>query len=484
MATPCLLTITGIVTIAAAASTVTAAPARADAHSVPPMTAQADPSIPGPAGNPVWAPRSTHRNSAALTWVSCGATSNDAAIAAKLAGAMTYARMGRQLSAEQTACARRIVAASRASGLDRKAAEIAVMTAMVETTLRDYTGGDLDSVGLFQQRNSWGTYAQRINPESATKKFLSVMQQIYPRNSWLEAPAGQVAADVQRPAAAYRGEYALAQSSADALLNVLWPLPATKPAPTPKTVPTSFAGFGDVNADGVLDRIAYRTDVRNGSIRLYRGWTTGITLGSGLNQYRALLRGDFDGNGSAEILGVARDGHLDRYAIGRNATLGAAARVAGSSGWAAYSQFVVVKDLARGKAQRRIGITTSGDLTYFGARAVTTAGLIPLSTYKQPLPVGDLNGDGLPDLVAVRKATGRLTAFYAHSNGKYSKGPEFGSGFWNRFRAITSDGNGVLRGIDAKPQVQRAYRVSNVRSGGVRLIGVGKGSWAPYVALF
>lgn len=480
MGTPRLLTVT--FTAAALLGSLAVAPANADTDPVPSAPTYAEQGIPGPAGNPVWAQRSAQRGTLALTWVSCGPTKSDGVTATALAGAMTYARMGRRLSAEQAACARRIVAASRASGLDRKAAEIALMTAIVETTLRNYTGGDLDSVGLFQQRNSWGTYAQRIHPETATKKFLSVMQQIYPRSSWLKAPAGQVAADVQRPAAAYRGEYALAQSSADALLNVLWPQPVSKPAPS-TTAPTSLAGFGDVTGDRVLDRVAYRSTLRGGSIRLYRGWTTGITLGSGLNQYRALLRGDFDGNGTAELLGVATDGHLVRYAIGRRGTLGAGVRVAGSSGWAAYSQFAVVNDLARGKAQRRIGVTTSGDVTYFGARTVTTRRLMPLNTYKQPLPVGDLNGDRLPDLVAVRKATGRLSAFYAHANGTYSKGPEFGTGFWNRFRAITSDGNGVLRGIDAKPQVQRAYVVRNVRPGGVRLIGVGTGTWAPYAGL-
>lgn len=228
MGIPRLLTITSTIAIATATAfgMVAAGPAHAKARLAPPPTAQSGPSIPGPAGNPVWARPSTQRSSAVLSWVSCGATRSDAAVAANLAGAMTYSRMGQQLTAEQAACARRIVAASRAGGLDRKAAEIAVMTAMVETTLRDYNGGDLDSVGLFQQRNSWGTYAQRINPESATAKFLSVMQQIYPGNTWLTAPAGQVAAAVQRPAAAYRGEYALAQSSADALLDVLWPLPA------------------------------------------------------------------------------------------------------------------------------------------------------------------------------------------------------------------------------------------------------------------
>lgn len=479
MGTPRLLA--AAVTAAAAVGTLAIAPAHADpAHRT---STYAEPRIPGPAGNPVWALPSTQRlGTAALTWVSCLPSSSDAATATKLAGAMTYSRMGRRLTAEQVACARRVVGASRASGLDRKAAEIALMTAIVETTLRNYTGGDLDSVGLFQQRNSWGTYAQRIKPESATAKFLSVMQQFYPRNSWLKAPAGQVAADVQRPAAAYRGEYALAQSSADALLKALWPLPVTKPAPTPAKPPASFAGFGDVSGDRVLDRIAYRTDQRGGTIRLYRGWTTGITLGSGLNQYRALLRGDFDGNGSAEMLGVAADGHLVRWAIGRNGTLGAGTRVAGSSGWTTYSQFAVVSDLGHGKAQRRVGITTSGNVTYYGTHTVTTKNLIPLNTYKQPLPVGDLNGDRLPDLVAVRKATGALTAFYAHSNGTYTKGATFGSG-WNNFRTISSDGNGVLRGIDAKTQRMRAYRVSSVHAGGVRLYSQGVGSWVHYAGL-
>ena len=235
MGTTRLLTVT--ITAAAAFATMAAAPAHAAPAPAPRSSALAGSSIPGPAGNPVWALRSTQRTAFTLSWVTCGPTAADAQTATQLAAAMTYSRMGGRLSAEQVACARRVVAAARASGLDRKGAEIALMTAVVETTLRDYTGGDLDSVGLFQQRNSWGSYAQRINPEWATGKFLSVMQQFYPANSWLTVPAGQVAADVQRPAAQYRGEYALAQPSADALLNVLWPLPTATPTPTPTPTP-------------------------------------------------------------------------------------------------------------------------------------------------------------------------------------------------------------------------------------------------------
>ncbi|MFE7487592.1 C40 family peptidase [Kitasatospora sp. NPDC057541] len=88
-------------------------------------------------------------------------------------GAVTAA--GTQLDAEQTAAAKTIVQVTKEHGLPERAAAIALMTAMQESSLRvvkAYTGHD--AAGLFQQRSvvGWGTPEQVLDPIYATGAFL------------------------------------------------------------------------------------------------------------------------------------------------------------------------------------------------------------------------------------------------------------------------------------------------------------------------
>lgn len=75
--------------------------------------------------------------------------------------------------------------------------QIALMTAMQESSLRNLHGGDRDSQGLFQQRPSqgWGTVAQVTDPYYASKKFYSVLKGVKNRDS---LTMGQAAQRVQR----------------------------------------------------------------------------------------------------------------------------------------------------------------------------------------------------------------------------------------------------------------------------------------------
>jgi hypothetical protein len=115
-----------------------------------------------------------------------------------------------------------VVQAVKSRGLNERAAAIAIATTIVETSIANLDGGDLDSVGLFQQRNSWGSFAERTNPAWATNKFLDVMQSFYPNGSWNTAPIGDVAADVQRPAEEYRYRYAVEANDAVTISRLLW----------------------------------------------------------------------------------------------------------------------------------------------------------------------------------------------------------------------------------------------------------------------
>lgn len=77
--------------------------------------------------------------------------------------------------------ARAIVQAASDLGDSPYAATIAVATALQESTLRNLTYGDRDSVGLFQQRPSmgWGSVSELTNPTYAAKAFLKELPSGY-----------------------------------------------------------------------------------------------------------------------------------------------------------------------------------------------------------------------------------------------------------------------------------------------------------------
>ncbi|MEW1912237.1 hypothetical protein AB0442_27985 [Kitasatospora sp. NPDC085895] len=78
------------------------------------------------------------------------------------------------LDLAQAANASTITAVAMSRGLPERAVTIALATAMQESKIHNLTGGDRDSIGLFQQRPSqgWGTAEQIKDPVYATNKFL------------------------------------------------------------------------------------------------------------------------------------------------------------------------------------------------------------------------------------------------------------------------------------------------------------------------
>jgi len=107
------------------------------------------------------------------------------------------------LSAEQSRNAR-IVTATATTVVDgpdgARAAAIAVMVALTESSLVNVGHGDAvgpDSRGLFQQRDSWGPLATRMDPKGATTLFLRVLVQ---QPGWQSADPWRAAQAVQRSA--------------------------------------------------------------------------------------------------------------------------------------------------------------------------------------------------------------------------------------------------------------------------------------------
>ena len=89
--------------------------------------------------------------------------------------------------------ARAICSVARALGASDKVLLAAYEAAIVESGVHSLPFGDLDSIGLFQQRDSWGSYGQRMDPEWASRQFIS--RAIRQNQPWMSA--GQLAQDVQ-----------------------------------------------------------------------------------------------------------------------------------------------------------------------------------------------------------------------------------------------------------------------------------------------
>ncbi|MFY1688062.1 hypothetical protein [Plantactinospora sp. WMMB782] len=152
--------------------------------------------------------------------VSGGPTSADSALATQL-NSQLRAKMRGYMDAYRVSCARAVVAAVQARGLTSRAAVIAVTTTIVETGIRNISEEvDHDSLGLFQQRASWGSATNRLNPTWATNAFLNKMLQLYPNNSWQTAQIGAVCQAVQ--VSAYPDRYQPESGDAQIIVNALW----------------------------------------------------------------------------------------------------------------------------------------------------------------------------------------------------------------------------------------------------------------------
>ena len=132
-------------------------------------------------------------------------------------GCETGGRQAVGLDTEQAAIAATIAGVADARRLPSGAVTIAYAAAMQESHLHNLAYGDLDSVGVFQQRPSegWGTRHQLADPVYATGKFFGALVKV---PGYLRIPVYQAAQDVQHSAdgSAYRNYQRLAASMSGA----------------------------------------------------------------------------------------------------------------------------------------------------------------------------------------------------------------------------------------------------------------------------
>jgi hypothetical protein len=153
-----------------------------------------------------------------------GTTVGDSTAAATLNSTLTQDMRG-AMSAYRASCARRVVDTVHNRGMDKKAAVIAIATVIVETHLQNISEQlDHTSLGLFQQQDSWGTAAQRLDPVYATNAFINRMLQKYPNNSWMnattDAQIGAICQAVQ--VSAFPDRYAAQVSDAKKIADYFW----------------------------------------------------------------------------------------------------------------------------------------------------------------------------------------------------------------------------------------------------------------------
>jgi stage II sporulation protein D len=184
---------------------------------------------------------------------------------------------------------------------------------------------------------------------------------------------------------------------------------------------------GDVNGDGRPDVVAMRKS--DGSLWMYpgdgKGWVVAPTqIGSHFNIFSTLADvGDDTGDGKADLAGVdAATGDLMVYSLnGASGFRSGSIRV--GSGWGIFDAIVGVGDLdGDGIPDLVARVKTTGQLRLY--RGTGSGGYHPGVTlagsyagYTLLASPGDWNGDGRPDLLAVNPATGRLTMFPGTGSG-------------------------------------------------------------------
>jgi hypothetical protein len=103
------------------------------------------------------------------------------------------------LDARQMANAATIAAMGVRRKMPERAVVVALATALQESKLENLTGGDRDSVGLFQQRPSqgWGTAEEIRDPRYAARKFYDALRKV---RGWEKMRVTDAAQRVQRSA--------------------------------------------------------------------------------------------------------------------------------------------------------------------------------------------------------------------------------------------------------------------------------------------
>lgn len=171
---------------------------------------------------------------------------------------------GQTWDAEQVANMRVIIGVAKAIGFGsddhaRHAAKIGIATARQESTIRNLSGGDRDSVGMMQQRPSmgWGTVDQLKDPRYAMTAFYlggagAGNNGLISIQGWATMRVTDAAQAVQRSGfpEAYEPHVPLADAVLDALWSTTNPIEPWAGLPGPDAAPAADPGGDPLNPGG------------------------------------------------------------------------------------------------------------------------------------------------------------------------------------------------------------------------------------------
>ena len=212
------------------------------------------------------------------------------------------------LTAEQTSNAQIIMSVGQQLSVGVGGLEVALITAIVESDLRNLNHGDADSLGLFQQRPSqgWGTPAQIMDPTYASTRFYQALTAV---PGWTTMDPGAAAQTVQRSAFPARYDLAIPEAlgilggtctptgpppSGSAAPFTTRPGETVLPRPNPHTIAQAIL-YAQQQAGPTGDHVWYRACLA--FVAIANGWSfsgTDYTVDQYLRVTPAVFRHDGD----------------------------------------------------------------------------------------------------------------------------------------------------------------------------------------------
>jgi hypothetical protein len=172
------------------------------------------------------------------------------------------------LGPTQMANAATIAAVGIRRGLPERAVVVALATAFQESKMENLSGGDRDSIGLFQQRPSqgWGTPQQIQDPRYATSMFYSSLVRV---PGWQRMKVTEAAQAVQK--SAHPGAYEQWADEATVLTKALL-------GKATGAVACVYPGNPPVRGTAAATALAKRLKLDWGEVRSVSGSVPGLTL--------------------------------------------------------------------------------------------------------------------------------------------------------------------------------------------------------------
>ncbi len=242
---------------------------------------------------------------------------------------------------------------------------------------------------------------------------------------------------------------------------ILYPGNGTGRPGTPRQIDFGWQIFDqliaiqDFNGDGTNDLAGRRPD---GTLWFYANtgkasFTRGQQIGTGWQIYDNIVGvGDANGDGAADFVGRQPDGSTFFYAGTRMKDQGyTGARKIGDFGWDAFDYLSATKDLNGDGVPDLLARMRDGSLWFYPGNgsgsygAPTKIGLFGWDVFNSLTGVGDFNGDGRNDLLA-RKPDGTLwmypgTGRVDSTSSGFGAPIKIGNFGWDGFTSLTAAGD-------------------------------------------